>query len=319
MEPQELVNTQSLAPVDAVVLAGSVNHIRLYPGNQPGYKALVELLGRPLIAYVLDALTASPLIARIMVVGPAEVREYASRWSRVTGVPAETSLIDNAWAGLRAAHTPRALFCNPDQPMLRTEMVDDFLIRAERCDAEIVSSWTRQEAMGPQHEEQGRHKVARFGDGWFAHGNLFLVRRELPELAEARARMDAMYRARKSTLRFAWALGPELFFRFLKALVTGVFPPLAETLRLGGRHFGVTIDGVISPYPEIALDVDEPEDYAATVRFLTQREKELRAPAVNLETAIGTETPQQPSSPGRWRESVRRGVPIPRDRRAETR
>src|SRR3569833_340189 len=204
MELQELVNTESFAPVDAVVLAGSVNHIRLYPGHEPGYKALVELLGRPLIAYVLDALSASPLIARIVVVGPAEVREFASHWSRCTGVPEETSLIDNAWAGLRAARTERVLFCNPDQPMLRTEMVDDFLGRAEGCDADIVSSWTRQESMGPQHEEQARHKVARFGDGWFAHGNLFLVRRELPELAEASDRKGAMYSARKSTHRDAW-------------------------------------------------------------------------------------------------------------------
>ena len=258
-------------PVDAVVLAGSINRIPLYPGNRPGRKALVKLHGKPLMEYVLEALRASPGVGRIFVVGAPEVLEYASRWPEVTGVAEGKTLVDNAWRGLQAAQSDWVLFCNPDQPQLRDFMVTDFLKRAGGVpDADLVSSWVRFEDLGPYTE--GEHKFACFGDGKFAHGNLFLVRRRFPDARRVKRRMDALYQARKSNLRFAWALGLPLFLRFLMARVTGCLPSLDETLAIGGRQFGVRFVPVICPYPEIVLDIDEPEDYAAAARHLPDAE-----------------------------------------------
>lgn len=254
--------------VDAVVLAGSVNRIALYPGNRPGRKALVEIAGRPLIAYVLDALTASRRVGKIFVVGAPEVLEYASRWPRVQGVPEGHQLVRNAWRGLRAAESPWVLFCNPDQPLLTTEMVDDFLQRAASVDGDLLSSWVRYEDLGRYTE--GDHKFANFGDGRFAHGNLFLVRRDLPEIKRVRDRLDRLYRARKNNLRFAWTFGPVLFLRFLLARLSGKLPALAETLEIAGQAFGLRVAPVLCPHPEIVLDIDEPEDYAAVVRYLAE-------------------------------------------------
>jgi CTP:molybdopterin cytidylyltransferase MocA len=254
-------------PVDTVLLAGSVNRIALFPGDQPGRKALVPLLGKPLIAYVLDALHQAEGIGRVFVVGAPEVVEYAARWERVSGVPDGHQLLRNAWRGLRAATTDRVLFCNPDQPLLRTEMVEDFLQRALPTEGDLVSSWVRHEDLGPYVE--GEHKFAKFGDGKYAHGNLFLVRRDIPHMDRIKERLDRIYAARKNNLKFAWALGPSLFGRFLVSLVAGKMPSLNETLEIGGNKFGVNLKPVICPYPEIALDIDEPEDYAAAVRYLS--------------------------------------------------
>jgi CTP:molybdopterin cytidylyltransferase MocA len=274
-------------PVDAVVLAGSINRIPLYPGNKPGRKALVELHGRPLIAYVLDALHAAPGVGRIYVVGAPEVLEYASRWPEVTGVSEGKTLVDNAWKGLQAARSDWVFFCNPDQPLLKEPMVTDFLQRAvEVRDADLVSSWVRHEELGPYTE--GEHKFACFGDGKFAHGNLFLVRRRFPDARRVRQRMDALYRARKNNLKFAWALGFSLFLRFLMARITGCLPSLNDTLALAGRHFGVRFLPVICPYPEIVLDIDEPEDYAAAERHLSNAECGMR----NAERALAGAAPE---------------------------
>jgi CTP:molybdopterin cytidylyltransferase MocA len=258
-------------PVDAIVLAGSVNRIALFPGNRPGRKALVEIAGKPLMAYVLDALTASRYVRNIVVVGAPEVIEYASRWPRVVSAPEGLQLLRNAWRGMRAAGTDRVLFCNPDQPLLTTEMVDDFVERAVQVEGDLISSWVRREDLGRYTE--GDHKFANFGDGRFAHGNLFLVRRDMPEIEKVRARLDRLYQARKNNLRFAWELGPRLFARFLVAKFSGKLPDLAATLELGGRAFGLRVTPVICPFPEIALDIDEPEDYAAAVRYLADAEK----------------------------------------------
>src|SRR5689334_11973374 len=102
-------------PLDAVVLAGSVNKIALFDGAQPGWKALVRMHGRPLISYVLDALHDARTVGRIIVVGASEVLEYASRWPEVVGVRDGHSLVRNAYRGVVKARTDRVLFCNPDQ------------------------------------------------------------------------------------------------------------------------------------------------------------------------------------------------------------
>lgn len=254
-------------PYDCVVMAGSINPIPLYPGNRPGRKALVELMGRPLIAYVLDALTASRGVSRIIVVGAPDVLAYAAKWPRVEGVPEGRSLVDNAWRGLEAARTDRVLFCNPDQPLLRAEMVDWFLEHAAELDADLVSSWASEDLLGRYTE--GAHKFAAFGDGRFAHGNVFLARKEFPDKRAVRRRLDRLYNARKSNLRFAWQLGPAVFGRFLLAIVTRRLPSLIDTLHIAGERFGITLGAVISPHVELVLDIDEPEDYTAAVRYLS--------------------------------------------------
>jgi CTP:molybdopterin cytidylyltransferase MocA len=256
--------------MDAVVLAGSVNRIPLFPGDRPGRKALVPLLGRPLIAPVLDALIAAQVVGSIVVVGNAEVVDLAAEWPGVRGIAEGETLLANVERGLHAARSEWVLFCNPDQPLLRAPMVDAFATAAVRRDADLVTSWVRRESLGRYHE--GAHKFARFGDGVYAHGNLFLVRREFPNLPGARRRIDRLYAARKNVLRFGWEMGPSLFSLFLRARLTGRLPSLPETLDRVGRHFGIRIAAVVGWQPEIALDIDEPEDYAAAQRYLTEGE-----------------------------------------------
>jgi CTP:molybdopterin cytidylyltransferase MocA len=255
-----------VAPVDAVVLAGGINRIELFPGDKPGRKALVPIGGRPFIAYVLDALHRARSVDRVIVVGARAVLDCALKWPKAEGVPDGHTLVRNAWRGLHWARTDRVLFCNPDQPLLRAEMIDYFVERALAVDADLVSSWVRRESLGPYPE--GEHKFADFRDGSYAHGNLFLVRREFPDLQEVRRRMDRLYRARKSNIRFAWELGPLLFARFAIAMLSHQFPTLDETLEIAGDRFGLTIGAVVCPYPEIVLDIDEPEDYAGAERAL---------------------------------------------------
>lgn len=280
--------TPPFAPVDTVLLAGSVNRIPLFPGDKPGRKALVKLLDKPLIAYVLDALHQAEGIGRVFVVGAPEVVEYASQWERVSGVPDGHQLLRNAWRGLRAATTDRVLFCNPDQPLLRTEMVEDFLQRALPTEGDLISSWIRHEDLGPYVE--GEHKFAKFGDGKYAHGNLFLVRKDMPDMDRIRERLDRIYQARKNNVKFAWALGPSLFGRFLVSLLRGSMPSLDETLEIGGKKFGVNLKSVICPYPEIALDIDEPEDYAAAARYLSDPDF---APHARLNSGMARERIRQ--------------------------
>ena len=44
-----------------------------------------------------------------------------------------------------------------------------------------------------------------------------------------------------------------------------------------GDHFGIKIEPVICSYPEIALDIDEPGDYALAEKFLREDAGEMAA------------------------------------------
>lgn len=251
--------------VDAVILAGSVNRIPLFPGNKPGFKALVPMQGKPMIDTVVEALRGCPSVRRICVVGAEQVRRHLGSSVDLV-VPAGRSLVTNAWRGLEAAETERILYCNPDQPLLRPAMIEDFLERALAVDADLVSSWVAMDRLGPYRG--GEHKYSHFGDGRFAHGNLFLVRKNFPHAPEARRRMDALYRGRKHVLRFAWALGPRLFSLFVFALLTRRLPRLHQTFEIASKAFDLEIRAVLCSYPEIILDIDEPEDYRDMVEYL---------------------------------------------------
>jgi hypothetical protein len=170
---------------------------------------------------------------------------------------------------MRVAQADRVLFCNPDQPLLRTEMIDDFLEAALVQDADVVSSWARAESLERLgHYPAGEHKFVAFGDGRYGHGNLFLARREFPHSTDVRQRMERLYEARKNHFKFVWELGPVFLAQFVVANVIGQMPSLEETLQMASAHFQVQIGSVTLPYPEIVLDIDEPEDYAAAEQFL---------------------------------------------------
>jgi GTP:adenosylcobinamide-phosphate guanylyltransferase len=266
--------------VDAVVMAGSINRIPLFPGNRPGCKALVPICGRPMLGYVLDALSGARTVDRVLVIGGPEVRDYADRWDRVEALPEAGTLVDNAWLGLEHAHTDRVLYCNPDQPLLTPEMIDVFVSEGRALDADLVSSWASVETLGDYQAIRG--KFARFADGTYCHGNLFLARRPFPGSQRLRRLTERLYAARKNALRYAWALGPLLLCRYVLARLFGRLTSLEETLDIVGKRFDVHLVPLYTPFPEVAFDVDEASDYALVSQWLAER---LAAPRALNRTA----------------------------------
>lgn len=87
----------------AIVLAGGGPDARLAPGLPN--KAFLEMGGRPLITWVLDALRACPAIDRIVAVGPPAPLEAAAG-AGVEVVPEQDSMMHNVEAALRSWRMP---------------------------------------------------------------------------------------------------------------------------------------------------------------------------------------------------------------------
>jgi len=260
------------AGIDVVVLAGGVNRIALYDGYQPGYKALVDFGGRPSIQYVLRALRQSPYVRDLCIVGPREDLAPALGDSAVAFVPSAETILGSFVAGLSHFRDREVvLLTTADLPLLTAAMVDRFV---EACapistthDANIYLAVIPQEAFTGRFASVNKGP-SRFRDGTFCHGNLGLIQPRFLQNATAMGRINAMYAARKSQIRSALALGLTVGLAYVLGVHRFHVLTLQQLARIASRRFGIGILPVPVPYPEVALDVDEPVDYTLVQEIL---------------------------------------------------
>ncbi len=258
--------------VDAVILAGGVNRVSLYEGYRPGYKAIVDLRGRPSVRYVLEALRASRYIRDIAVVGVEELLAPVVR-DGVAFVPPDDNPLGSFLAGMRRFQDrDLVLMVTADLPLLRGDLIDAFIDAA----AGTPTPYRENAYIAVIHQKHFRGVFARsqkpmnhFRDGIYAHGNMLLAQPGFLRNGTAMERFNAMYAARKSELRSALALGLGVGLayvigvHFLHALTPG------QLARIASRRFQMGIVTVPFPHPEVAQDVDNPEDYQLVQEILS--------------------------------------------------
>ncbi len=248
---------ESSPKLAGVVLAGSSSRETdlLAPYTQGQPKGLLPIAGRPMLAYVVEALAGSRYICSVIVVGlPPEV--WPSLPLPVTYLPPYGDLIRNAEAGVRhALQTLPDLFgvvvSSADIPLLTPRIVDRFVEECLRTDHDIYYSVVERSVMEGRFPTSRRSYV-RLAEGEFAGGDIFLVR--------AGARMadpelwQKVTNARKSALRQAQLLGGP--WAVLKLLLGHM--SLAEAERRASQALRIRGRAVVSPDPEVGMDVDKP-------------------------------------------------------------
>jgi GTP:adenosylcobinamide-phosphate guanylyltransferase len=133
-------------PLDAVVLAGTHQNLkRLIAGRN---KAFLEVGGKILIRYVVDALLGAERIGQIYVVGPPEelLGVLAGYPNRVRVIAQRGKMLTNCWAGIEASEDSHRsdrnmpenerplLIISCDLPLVTAASIDDFIGRCARLD-----------------------------------------------------------------------------------------------------------------------------------------------------------------------------------------
>ncbi len=257
-----------------MVMAGGVNTISRYDGYAPGFKALVEICGRPAIRYPLAALRASRYIRDIRVVGQREALADAVADPSIPFAPSGDTLLGSIVAGLRAFRDrPVVLGTTADLPLLTGPIVDAFL---EACaaipveyDANIFVSVVRKQDFAGLLAGVDKIMV-RFRDGIFCHGNLLLVQPAVLDNAVAMQRINAIYAGRKGAISSALAFGPRIGLAFVFGVHLFHVLTMPQMAAMASRRFQIGIVPVAIPYPQVSLDVDEHADYRLVVEILGQ-------------------------------------------------
>lgn len=254
-----------MVSIDAVILAGSTNEGKLRDCSGENFEAMVEIAERPMVSYVFDVLKKTPSINKIAVAGPMDqMGPLFGNIDQVFLAPGGETLIDSLMNALEVLNPQGyVLIATCDIPLLTLESVTDFLKRCSKKQADIYYPIIPKDANDRLYPGVKRTYI-RFKEGTFTGGNLFLIDPKMVKKCAKKAR--AFVENRKSPLALARLVGWKFMIRFIFHLVT-----LKETEITASHIFGLRGAVVISPYPEVGIDVDKPSDLDLVRKEITHR------------------------------------------------
>ncbi|ADV68877.1 NTP transferase domain-containing protein [Deinococcus maricopensis] len=243
---------------DAVVLGGGDAGDEFAASQGVAVKPLLALGGRPMAAWVLDALRASGRVRRVAYVGPTTPELDARIDVRVTD---QGSLLGNLEAGVAALAGEagrRVMVVTADIPMLTGAELAEVLDAAPN--AGLVYPVVTRAACEAAYPGVKR-TYARLRDGVFTGGNVFLLDPSL--IGRFLPRLRALLAARKNPARLALMIGPGVLVR----LLLGRLRIAALEARVGAL-LGVEARALVTARASVGTDVDKLEDLALARRAL---------------------------------------------------
>jgi GTP:adenosylcobinamide-phosphate guanylyltransferase len=241
--------------MDAIVTAGGIP----LPG-EPLYeeclgksKALLEVGGKPMIQWVLDALDRSASVNRVVVIGlPADIPLHYSK--PLTFMANHGGMLQNIIAGLHEVKrlNPAAdavVVAASDTPGLTAPMVDWVVDRVNESDDDIYYNVITRETMEKRYPGSKR-TYTRLKDVEVCGGDLNVVRLRL--LDDQKPVWMDIIEARKNPLKQAYLLGFDVLLGLLFRSYT-----LEATVKKVCQHLHIKGRALVCPYAELGMDVDK--------------------------------------------------------------
>jgi CTP:molybdopterin cytidylyltransferase MocA len=241
-----------VAVVAAGQTTGEVDPLADFTRGRP--KALLPISGRPMVAYVVDALAGSRYVQHVAMIAldPA--------WEVPFPVPVDYvddtgGLFTNVEAGFNYAleHYPgldAVLCCSSDVPLLTTQIVDAFIAECLRSDHDIYYPVIERQVM-ERRFPGSRRSYVHLREGDFCGGVLMLLRPTLT--IQQRQTLRSLVDSRKRAWEQARTVGLGLLLKLLLRRLS-----LADAERRVAQVLGVRGRVVPFPYAEIGMDVDKP-------------------------------------------------------------
>lgn len=264
------------SPTHALVLAGSrgpTDPVATAKGLP--HKALVPVLGVPMLLRVVQTLLAGGHIRRIILsvdqglkdhgLGPEldalindgtlEVAEpKASPSASVAHVIDRFADVEEAWP---------LLVTTADHPLLTTSMVQHFVESTpEQTDLAVGLAGA---SVIKQHYPNAVRTFYKFAGHGFSGCNLFML--GTPKARSFVTFWQDMERHRKRPWRLVAAVGPLILLRFLIGRLS-----IDQAFEHLSRRIGAKAHAVIMPFAEAAIDVDKPADLDLAETILRARE-----------------------------------------------
>jgi len=217
-------------------------------------KSMLDVAGKPMVQWVLDALAGSAYIDRVIVVGlPDDAPLDFPR--PLTILPDMGSMIDNLQSAakvLGSFHQENdfVLAVSSDTPTITTQHVDWVIKQVEQVTGELFFGVIERKTMEERFPGANR-TFLKLKDKELCGSDFNALRLNLISGGHPLGRK--IVDSRKSPLKQALLLGLDTLFLVLFRRLT-----LDQVARKISKKLGVSAQAVITPYAELGMDVDKP-------------------------------------------------------------
>jgi GTP:adenosylcobinamide-phosphate guanylyltransferase len=242
--------------MDAVLIAGGIPKPEdpLYEFTGGVNKALLDICGKPMIQWVLDALETAEKAGKLVIVGlerdsgliTSKVAEY---------LESQGDLLENVKAGILKIldinpAAERALIVSTDIPAITSDMVDWLVDEAESSTHDVYYNVITRQVMETRYPSSNRSYVKLKGLE-LCGGDMNVLNTRIVTGDEKL--YGRIVEARKSAFKQASLIGfDNLLLYLLRAIdLEGAVRRVSKRLNLKGR-------AIVCPYAEIGMDVDKP-------------------------------------------------------------
>jgi hypothetical protein len=240
----------------AIVSAGGIPlpEEPLYPATQGHPKAMVDVAGKPMAQWVLDALDESKTIDTIVLVGLTEKSGLTCK-KPIHYLPNQGKMLDNMRAGVQKAFeldkkVKHVLIVSSDIPSITGEMVDWVVDTALETDDDVYYNIITREIMEKRFPGS-RRTYTRLKDMDVCGGDMNVARAKL--ITGETGLWEKITNARKSPLKQAALIGYDTLFLLLFRKLT-----LEKAAANIMKRLDITGRAIVCPYAEVGMDVDKP-------------------------------------------------------------
>ncbi len=226
----------------------------LYEYTRGKPKALLDIAGKPMVQWVLDALSETNRVDDVVLIGLTEDSGVNCK-KPLTFIPNQGGMIENIIGGIHKVmeihpQAGRVLLASSDIPGISAAMVDWEIETALASDVDLCYTVVKREVVEARYPHSHRTYL-RLKGLEVCGGDLNVIHTSVvrmnPEIWEK------LIASRKNPLKQAAILGIDTLVLMLLRVITldVAVERLASRLHMTGR-------AILCPYAEVGMDVDKP-------------------------------------------------------------
>lgn len=240
--------------IDAMVTAGGIPEPDdpLFEFTQGKSKALLDVAGKAMAQWVLDALDGSKQINNIVVVGVDKSSGISSK-KALHFVPNQGGMLTNIFAATRKIkevnpQAEKVLIASSDIPTITSEMVD-WVIGNIQADDDLLYHAVERSLMETRFPDSNR-TFTKLKGIQVCGGDLNVS--SISTILSENSIWQELADARKNPLKQASLVGFDTLLAVLLRLEN-----IDQLAKRASKNLGINGRGMLCPYPEIAMDVDK--------------------------------------------------------------
>jgi GTP:adenosylcobinamide-phosphate guanylyltransferase len=258
--------------MDAIVTAGGIPNPEdpLYSFLKGDAKALVDVAGKPMIQWVLDALGGAKKVNNVIIVGLSAKNQLTCK-KPLHYVSNQGRMLSNIVAGVNKAleinkRNKYVLIVSSDIPAIKPEMVDWLIGTCTETKDDIYYGVCPREVMEARFPDSKRtYTHLKDMDVCGADMNITHVRMATEHLDI----WESLIGSRKNPLKQASIIGFGTLFALFTRRLT-----LEDAVRRVGERIGIKGRAIVWPHAEPCMDVDKPSQLELLRADLARRQAE---------------------------------------------